>query len=131
MVSTPVAEGVKQFTGLERRRSRRLAAKYPVCMSFISPHGEKIERYGETRDVSSEGVLLTCTGSLPSGTNVEMQIAVPSAFVESLPGAQLNVSAEVVRSAPLGVTAENIYETMVALKFLEKPRITTHITMFD
>lgn len=118
------------FTGSEKRRYRRTEAKYPICVRFVSSHGVNIERYAETINVSVEGVLFAPMESLSAGTRVETQIGVPSTYVSSLPAAQLNGSAIVVRSEPFD-SNEDIFGSQVALRFLEKPSITTRITMFD
>lgn len=131
MALASIVKWTKWRTGVDRRKSRRLEAKYPACITFVSPYGVDVERYAETRNVSAEGALLASTGLPPSGTHVEMQIGIPSSFAASLPGAQLNVSAEVVRSESVDITAENMYGSMIALRFLGKPTITTNITMFD
>ena len=90
-----------------------------------------VERYAETKNVSAAGVLMAPLEMLPSGTKVDMQIGIPSAYISSLPGAQLNSPAMVVRSEPIEMKTAHVFGSKVALKFLDKPKITTKITMFD
>lgn len=129
--STSTPTGAKGSSGVERRKARRLKAKYSAFIRFVSPHGTDVERYAETRNVSAGGALLASTGVLPAGTQVQMQIGIPSAFPQSRAGAQLNIEAEVVRCERVGTTPENLFASRVALRFLGKPAIRSEITMFD
>ena len=131
MASIEVAGGTQTYNGVNRRKHRRIKGKYPICVKFVSQHGASVDRYAETSNVSSAGVLVAPVESLPSGTKVDMQIGIPSAHVSSVPGAQLNCAAVVVRSELVDTKKDTMFGSRVALKFIEKPKITTRVTMFD
>ena len=91
VVQSPVNE-TNRYSGPERRTFLRIPAGYPVCVRFISPDGGKCERYAQTRNVSAEGVLFSCTETLAPGTKVDMLMGIPSAYAASLPAAHFNLA---------------------------------------
>jgi hypothetical protein len=131
LASIEVAGGAQTYNGVNRRKHRRIEAKYPICVTFVSRHGTNVERYAETRNVSSAGVLIGPLESVPAGTKVDMQMGIPSGNVFSVPSAQLNCAAVVVRSEPIDTDEDTLFQSRVALRFVEKPKITTKVTMFD
>ena len=121
----------RRFTGPEKREYSRIPANYPICVRFGSSSGETIERYAQTRNVSVEGVLFSSMEKIAVGTKVKVLIGIPSAYAASLPAAQLNGTAVVVRCEPLDPVEDRGFGARIALKFLEKPNLTTHVSMFD
>jgi hypothetical protein len=126
VASSSVGE-TKRFTGPEKRQYPRIPAKYPICVRFESSSGQAVERYAQTRNVSVEGVFFSCMERLEVGQDVGVFMGIPSAHAASLPAAQLNGKAVVVRCERV----EPLEDAGVALKFVEKPSLTTHVSMFD
>lgn len=122
------ASEARQYAGPEKRAYHRIPESYPLCVRFISASGEVTERYAQTRDVSAKGVLFSCVDALEIGTKVDVQLGIPSAYAASLPAAQLNGRAIVVRSEP--IRGEG-FGVQVALKFIGKPYLSTVVSMFD
>jgi hypothetical protein len=124
-------DNARPFSGPERREYPRIPANYPICIRFSSSSGQTIERYAQTKNVSVEGVLFSSMDNLETGTKVTVLMGIPSAFAASLPAAQLNGEAIVVRSEPLDPLGSEGFGTGIALKFIKKPYLTTEISMFD
>ena len=127
----PSAEAMSHYSGPERRMLRRIQTNYSICVRSPSSPGEALERYAQTRNISSEGVLFLCPDMLGAGTEVNVSIGIPSAYAASLPAAQLDTVAVVLRSEPVGPDEEHAFGANVALKFTEKLRLSTHLSMFD
>lgn len=128
--SSPV-DKTKRFTESEKRQYPRIPANYPICIRFKSSSGLTVERYAQTRNVSVEGVFFSCAERLAIGQNVSVLMGIPSAYAASLPAAQLNGKAVVVRCERAGPLGDEGFGPGVALKFVEKPNLTTHVSMFD
>jgi len=122
------ASEARRYAGREKRACARIPESYPLCVRFISASGEVAERYAQTRDVSAKGVLFSCVDALEIGTKVDVQLGIPSAYAASLPAAQLNGRAIVVRSEPIRGKG---FGVQVALKFIGKPHLSTVVSMFD
>lgn len=131
VVASSSVDETRRFTGPEKREYPRIIANYPICVRFGSPSGETIERYAQTRNVSVEGVLFSCMEKLEVGTKVKVLMGIPSAYAASLPAAQLNGEAVIVRCESLDTVEDKGFGALVALKFLEKPKFTTQVSMFD
>jgi len=121
----------QRYSGPEKREYPRIPASYPICIRFVSSSGETVERYAQTRNVSVEGVLFSSMERLEAGTKVTVLMGIPSAFAVSLPAAQLNAEAVVVRSDRVNPLENEGFGTSIALKFTKKPYLTTEISMFD
>lgn len=121
----------RAYAGPERRRSPRTSAKYPIRFRRVLPSGEKYERYAQTRNVSSEGVLLSSMEKLTPGMRVDISIAIPFIYAASLPAAQLDSAAVVVRSEPADPYEGGEFAANIALRFLQKPTVSTELSMFD
>lgn len=124
-------EVTPDYSGPERRMSRRIQTNYSICVRSLSPPGGEIERYAQTRNISSQGVLFLCPDMLEPSTEVNVSIAIPSAYAVSLPAAQLDTTAVVLRSEPVGPAEDDAFGANIALKFTTKPILSTHISMFD
>ena len=124
-------ENARPFAGPERREYPRIPVNYPICVRFSSSSGQTLERYAQTKNVSVEGVLFSSMDGLETGTKVTVLMGIPSAYAASLPAAQLNAEATVVRSEPLDPLGNEGYGTGIALKFTKKPYLTTEVSMFD
>ena len=119
------------YTGPERRRSRRIPANYSICVRSSPPSGKELERYAQTRNISSEGVLFLCPDMLEQGAEVDVSIGIPSAYAVSLPAAQLDTVAVVVRSERIEPDEGVMFGANVALRFTERPSLSTRLSMFD
>jgi hypothetical protein len=104
---------------------------YPIRVRFVLPTGEKLERYSQIRNVSSAGLLFACVDVLEPGTEVDVSIGIPFVHAASLPMAQLNGEALVLRSGSPGPAEEYALGREVALKFLGTPILSTELSMFD
>ena len=124
-------EETRSYGGSERRDYPRIPASYPICIRFTSPSGKMIERFAQTRDVAAKGVFFACAEAPETGTEVEVLMGIPSVHAASLPAAQLEGWAVVVRRDPIHPTDNEGFGVRVALKFLKKPCLTTKISMFD
>ena len=124
-------ENARPYSGPERREYPRIPANYPICIRFSSSSGQTVERYAQTKNVSVEGVLFSSMDSLETGTRVSVLMGIPSAFAASLPAAQLNGEAIVVRSERLDPRTNEGLGNEIALKFVRKPYLTTEVSMFD
>lgn len=120
-----------RYTGPEKRRYPRISVNYPICIRFESSSGQVIERYAQTRNVSVEGVLFSSAEKLEPGMKVTVLMGIPSAFAASLPAAQLNGEAVVVRSERVNPLENEGFGNSIALKFTNKPYLTTEVSMFD
>ena len=121
----------RRFAGPEKREYPRIPANYPICIRFASSSGETIERYAQTRNVSVEGVLFSSAEKLEIGTKVTVLMGIPSAYAASLPAAQLNGEAVVVRSERVNPLDNERFGSTIALRFTKKPYLTTEVSMFD
>lgn len=121
----------RRFTGPEKREYPRIPVNYPICIRFASSSGETIERYAQTRNVSVEGVLFSSMEKIETGTKVTVLMGIPSAFAASLPAAQLNGEAVVVRSERVNPLNNEGFGSSIALRFTNKPYLTTEVSMFD
>lgn len=119
------------YGGPERRRAHRIPVSYPIRIRFVSASGENQERYAQTRNVSSNGVLCGSLDTPEPGLKVDFSIGVPSAYARSLPTAQLNGMAVVVRHDLLATDESPATERNIALKFLTRPVLSTELSMFD
>jgi hypothetical protein len=124
-------ENARSFAGPERREYPRIPASYPICIRYSSSSGQTIERYAQTRNVSVEGILFSSMDSHETGTRVTVLMGIPSAYAASLPAAQLNAEAVVVRCEPLDPLGNQGFGAGIALKFIKKPYLTTEVSMFD
>ena len=124
-------EGARSYEGSDRRDYPRIPANYPICIRFSSPSGETIERYAQTRNVAAKGVFFACADAPETGTEVDVLMGIPSVHAASLPAAQLEGRAVVVRRDPIDPADNEGFGVRVALKFLERPLLTTKISMFD
>jgi hypothetical protein len=121
----------RRFAGPEKREYPRIPVNYPICIRFVSASGQTVERYAQTRNVSVEGVLFSSMEKLEPGMKVTVHMGIPSAFAASLPAAQLNGEAVVVRSERVNPLENEGFGSSVALKFTNKPYLTTEVSMFD
>ena len=127
----PPLDRTRHYAGSEKRGYPRIPASYPICVRFVSPSGEKVERYAQTTNVSAEGVLFFCAETLETGTKVDVHVGIPSAYAASLPAAQLNGEAVVVRAERVDPLEKEAYGVRIALKFTDKPSLSTDVSMFD
>lgn len=119
------------YTGQERRESPRIPAQYPICVRFAATPDETIERFAQTRNVSAGGVFFTCMDSLEIGTKVAVLVGIPAAYGDSVPAAQLEGEAVVMRCASAAPPEHEDFRAAIALKFLGRPTLTTEVSMFD
>ncbi len=132
MLTPPSIPNEKRtYPGSEKRRSPRIAASYPIRFQRVLPSGEKCDRYAQTRNVSAEGVLMSCGETLTSGTRVDVSIAIPLGHATSLPAAQLDGAAVVVRTEPASLNEDGEFAAIIALRFLQPPTVSTELSMFD
>ncbi len=127
----PTSDRTGDYAGPERRKSPRIYVQYPVCIRFASERGLEIERYSHTINVSADGILLTSMRALEPGVKVDVSVAVSSTDISSIPAAQLNGIASVVRSTAARRGDEDVFANDVALKFVGKPTLSTEVSMFD
>ena len=125
------ADEPQHYAGAERRKCPRIEANYPICIRYGSSSGGRLERYAQTRNVSAGGVLFACMEVVEPGTQVDVLMGIPSVYAASLPAAQLNGVAQVVRSEAIGVHEEDTFGARVAMRFTETPSLSTLVTMFD
>jgi len=118
------------YGGRERRNSPRIRAQYPVRLQ-LHHSGSCSEWFSHTSNVSSEGLLVALSESLEPGIEVNVSLAIPVGSSSSLPAAQLDGSAVVLRSEAADRTRNDGYSQKVALRFLEKPAVSTGVSMFD
>ena len=130
-VAPSPANNAQRYAGQEKRSYPRIPANYPICVRFSSPSGEQLERYAQTKNVSAEGVFFSCINELRVGTEVDVLMGIPAAYAASVPAAQLDGCAVVVRSGPVDPLDERGFGANIALRFLEKPRLSTEVSMFD
>ncbi|RJP74606.1 MAG: PilZ domain-containing protein [Candidatus Abyssobacteria bacterium SURF_17] len=132
MATTKMRSSAAQtYGGPERRKAQRIPVSYPIRLRFISSAGEALERYAQTRNVSSTGVLCGSLDAPEPGMKVDFSIGVPSAYARSLPTAQLNGLAVVARREPPAMNEALELERNIALKFLTRPVLSTELSMFD
>ena len=124
-------EGARSYEGSDRRNYPRIPANYPICIRFSSPSGETIERYAQTRNVAAKGVFFACADAPETGTEVDVLMGIPSVHAASLPAAQLEGRAVVIRRNSIDPRDNDGFGMRIALKFLEKPLLTTRVSMFD
>lgn len=127
----PIEEAAVTYAGPERRYSLRLQASYPVRIRFINSSGDVIERFSQTKNVSSRGLLIVSADAPEVGTNVDVSVAVPAGSNAVLPDAQLDVAAVVLRSEVVGQETNDGYSHQFALHFIETPSVSPHLSMFD
>ena len=127
----PTAKRTGDYEGPERRESPRIDVQYPVCIRFASERGREIERYSHTINVSADGILLTSMSALDAGVKVDVSVAVSTTDISSIPAAQLNGVASVVRSTAARRGDEDVFLNDVALRFVEKPTLSTVVSMFE
>lgn len=127
----PTAKRTGDYAGPERRKSPRIDVQYPACIRFASERGQELERYSHTINVSADGILLTSMSALEPGVKVDVSVAVSTTDISSIPAAQLNGVASVVRSTAARRGDEDVFLNDVALKFVEKPTLSTEVSMFD
>lgn len=121
----------RNYDGPERRGAPRIEVNYPIRVRFALPTGEKLERYSQLTNVSAAGLLFTCVDALKPGTEVDVSIGIPFVHAASLPMAQLNGEALVLRSESSVPDEEYTVSREVALKFLGTPTLSTELSMFD
>ena len=132
MLSSPsIPNEQRAYTGQERRGSPRISANYAIRFQRVLPSGEKCVRYAQTRNVSSEGILMSSTERLAPDTRVDISIGIPFIYATSLPAAQLDGAAVVVRSEPADPEEDGEFAANIALRFLQTPTISTELSMFD
>jgi hypothetical protein len=119
------------YAGSERRQYPRLPATYPICVRFASSSGEPVERFTQTINVAAKGIFFPCVQALEVGSEVGVLMGIPSTETTSLPAAQLEGRAVVVRCEPCGKKKNAAAQLGIAIKFLEKPVLSTRVTMFD
>lgn len=79
---------------MEQRRNQRFELKLPI--ELIRAGGTVIPQVGETRNMSSGGVLFTCEGRLPEGVPIEYLVTLPASGAE--PPLRLRCMGKVVRN---------------------------------
>jgi hypothetical protein len=121
----------QSYAGPERRGAPRIPANYPIRILRILSTGERFERYAQTKNISSEGILLSSVDTLRPGTRVNVSVGIPFVYAASLPSVQLDCAAVVVRSEPIDSREADEFGTSIALKFLQKPTVSTELSMFD
>ncbi|HOW97915.1 MAG TPA: PilZ domain-containing protein [Kiritimatiellia bacterium] len=89
---------IESIAGRERRRHRRLACERPASIHVVHcPDDPRLERrslYGMVRNISAGGLKFTCPQSLPPGTLVHLDVAMPER------GCLFKLAARTVRSTP-------------------------------
>ncbi|GAB4351129.1 MAG: hypothetical protein Kow0099_35060 [Candidatus Abyssubacteria bacterium] len=132
MVTIPdPARAGQSHAGTERRRAPRLPADYPVRVRCILPSGAHLERYAKLRNVSAEGLLFHCAERLEPGMRVSVSVAIPYPQCASLPAAQVDAEAVVMRCEPSNQDAAADFGKKIALKFLTRPVVLTEVSMFE
>jgi len=129
--STYLSGEQRLYAGPERRRAPRIPANFPVRFQRRSPSGGEYERYAQTKNVSSDGVLLESMEMFEQGTEVDVSIGIPFTSAASLPTAQLNGVAVVVRSESASPCESDGFAASIALKFVTRPTVSTELSMFD
>jgi hypothetical protein len=125
------AQTAPPYAGPERRRAPRMSADYPLRVRSVLPSGATHERFAQVLDVSAEGLMFGCVDGLEPGTRVDVSVAIPYAQGVSLPGAQLDAEAVVLRCEPSSPDEAAGFGKRIALKFLSKPVVLTEVSMFD
>jgi hypothetical protein len=128
MARLPETAGSSSFNE-ERRNSLRLQATYPVRIRFRHS-GKELEWFSHTSNVSCDGLSISSVDRIEPGTEVSISLAIPFGPITSFPAAQLDGTAVVVRSESADRTEDDVYNQRLALKFLEKPKVSTQISMF-
>jgi len=79
---------------MEQRRNQRFELKLPI--ELIRAGSSAIPQVGETKNMSSSGVLFTADGRLPEGLPIEYLVTLPSTGAH--PGLRLRCMGKVVRN---------------------------------
>jgi hypothetical protein len=77
----------------EQRKNQRFELKLPI--ELVKAGGEGVPQVGETRNLSSGGVLFTSDGKLQKGDPIEYLVTLPSQGDD--PGLRLRCMGKVVR----------------------------------
>lgn len=77
----------------EQRRNQRFELKLPI--ELVRAGGEGVLQVGETRNLSSGGVLFTSEGKLQKGDPIEYLVTLPTTGADS--GLRLRCMGKVVR----------------------------------
>jgi hypothetical protein len=77
----------------EQRKNQRFELKLPI--ELVKASGDEIPQLGETRNLSSGGVLFTANGRLQKGDPIEYMVTLPAAGSET--GLRLRCMGKVVR----------------------------------
>lgn len=101
---------------VEQRKARRFELKLPL--ELVRNGGEALSEHGETRNLSSAGVLFESEASLRIGDAVEYMITLP-AFAGDVDGVRLRCLGKVVR---YGKTAE-IAATLERYEFVRLSKL--------
>lgn len=104
-------------TSVEQRKARRFELKLPL--ELVRNGAEALSGHGETRNLSSVGVLFQSDASLRIGDAVEYMITLP-ASAGGVEGVRLRCLGKVVRygkSAEIAATLER-YEFVRLAKFM-------------
>jgi len=89
---------------MEQRKAQRFELKLPL--ELIRKGSQPLSEYGETRNLSSVGVLFAAASNLRIGEAVEYMITLPSTAERSETRVRLHCLGKVVRFSPeTGVAA--------------------------
>lgn len=77
----------------EQRKNQRFELKLPI--ELVKATGDEIPQLGETRNLSSGGVLFTANGRLQKGDPIEYMVTLPAVGSET--GLRLRCMGKVVR----------------------------------
>jgi hypothetical protein len=90
---------------IEQRRSRRFELKLPL--ELVRAGAATIVKHGETRNMSSSGVLFSTDAPMPVGEPIEYLITLPASSGNG-PEVRLRCMGKVIRHADQGTAAATL-----------------------
>lgn len=107
----------------EQRKNQRFELKLPI--ELVKAGGDEIPQVGETRNLSSGGVLFTADGRLQKGDPIEYLVTLPSPGAEGLRlrcmGKVVRVDEREVRESGASRHPFTIAATLERHEFLRRP----------
>ena len=95
-------------TTADLRQAKRYRLRAPVKFSWKRPDGDILRDRGFTRDISPCGAFVVSANAVPSGSQITVEVTLPTLRTRSHTGPCLRTLGHVVRSEPHGfaVTAD-------------------------
>ena len=88
---------------VERRKSVRFHLPVPVVLKWNDGQGVAEQGGGFSRDISTAGIFVHCSGFPPEGAEITIEVALPP-LQAGLQGLQLRAAGRIVRVERIGAT---------------------------